>query len=123
MARGKQENRDRPGKHNSGGTPSEKQNNTRQATTARNSTPGKGGPAFRPHERHFDMIVDGVPYSVRSTPFLFNDELRFRVRINGGTEHLFTWDTQASTLRAIDDESSTIPSVLEEALSERLQSK
>ena len=87
-----------------------------------NGTPGKKIPAFRGGERNFDLVVDGVPYSVRSTSFLFNEELRYRVRINEGTEHLFTWDSQAGMIRAIDDESSTLPSVLEQALNERLRS-
>ena len=125
MSRSGNENRrPQPGKRHRGGSPSEKQTKTTDSGSHRsNPAPGNKIPAFRIHERNFDLVVDGVPYSVRSTPFLFNEELRFRVRINDGTEHLFTWDSQAGMIRAIDDESSTLPSVLEEALSERLQSK
>ena len=124
MAR-RDEKRQRPSaKRHRGGSPSEKQSKTTDSRAHRsNPSPGKKIPAFRTHARNFDLVVDGVPYSVRSTPFLFNEELRFRVHINGGTEHLFTWDSQAGMIRAIDDESSTLPSVLEEALSERLRSK
>jgi hypothetical protein len=126
MARSENEKRTRmPAKRNTGGSPAERQNKTTPVSnnTPATNAPGRMMPALRMDERNFDMVVDGVPYSVRSVPFLFNDEPRFRVCINGGTEHLFTWDSQAGMLRAIDDESSTIPSVVEEALSERLQSK
>ncbi len=120
MARNKNENRPRQ----TGKAPTEKANSSVIRSGDGHHTPaGKIIPAFRKHESKFDMIVDGVPYSVRSIPFLFNDEMRFRVSINGGAEHLFTWDSQAGILRAIDDEAAAIPSVVEEALSERLQAK
>ena len=71
--------------------------------------------------RNFDLVVDGVPYSIRSIPFLFNDESRFRIILNGSSEHVFTWDSQINMLRAINDDSSVLPAGLEEALSEKLQ--
>jgi|GEM_PF-419034 len=74
-------------------------------------------------ERNFDLLIDEVPYFVKATPFDFNGELRFSVRINNGTEHIFTWDSDLKALRAIDDDSSTLPDSLEEAISQRLQSK
>jgi hypothetical protein len=77
----------------------------------------------RADERNFNLVVDGVPYMVRSIPFVFNDELRFRIIINGDTEHLFTWDSQVRMLRAIDDDASLLPDGLEVALSEKLQSQ
>ena len=74
------------------------------------------------HERtkNFDLVVDGVPYSIKSTPFSFNDELRFRIILNGASEHVFTWDPQISMIRPINDDSSVLPAGLEEALSEKL---
>ena len=78
-------------------------------------------PGFRTNERNFDLLVDGVPYTIKSMPFLFNDELRFRIIINGASEHVFTWDSQINMLRAINDDSSVLPAGLEEALSEKLQ--
>jgi hypothetical protein len=44
------------------------------------------------HERirNFDLVVDGVPYPIKSTTFSFNNELRFRIALNGATEHIFT---------------------------------
>ena len=76
---------------------------------------------FRHHERNFGLVVDGVPYTVKSIPFLFNEELRFRIILNGSSEHVFTRDSQIGMLRAINDDSSILPAGLEEALSDKLQ--
>ena len=78
---------------------------------------------LRTEEKNFHLVVDRVPYFIRSIPVLFNDELRFRVIINGNTEHLFTWDSQIKMLRAIDDDSFDLPDRLEEAISQKLQSQ
>ena len=78
---------------------------------------------FRHHERNFGLVVDGVPYTVKSIPFLFNEELRFRIILNGTSEHVFTRDSQIGMLRAINDDSSVLPAGLEEALSDKLQSQ
>ncbi|HKC34848.1 MAG TPA: hypothetical protein VKB95_02265 [Chitinophagaceae bacterium] len=83
----------------------------------------KKSPIFRIDERNFGLVVDGVPYTVKSIPFSFNDELRFRIILNGASEHVFTWDSEIGMLRAIDDDSSVLPAGLEEALSEKLQSQ
>ena len=83
----------------------------------------KKKPAFRTNEKNFDLLVDGVPYTIKSMPFLFNNELRFRIIINGATEHVFTWDSEIAMIRAINDDSSVLPAGLEEALSEKLQSQ
>ena len=67
--------------------------------------------------------MDSVPYLIRATPFQFNGETRYRVSLNGGSEHVFTWDSSLGQLRAIDDDASTLPDNVEEAISEKLQSK
>ncbi len=77
----------------------------------------------QPGERKFDILVDSVPYMVKAAPFTFNGETRYRVSFNGSPEHVFTWDSSLGQLRAIDDDSSTMPDSLEEAISERLQSE
>ena len=83
----------------------------------------KKSSSIRIDERNFNLVIDGVPYLIRSIPIVFNDELRFRIIINGDTEHLFTWDSQVRMLRAIDDDASLLPDRLEVALSEKLQSQ
>ena len=71
----------------------------------------------------FNLLVDNVPYLVTSKVYQFNGEKRYRVSINGNEEHIFTWDSDLKRLKAIDDEASTLPDILEEAISTKLQSK
>ena len=79
--------------------------------------------AFNTEERRFNLLLDSVPYLVSAKPFRFNGEVRYRVTVNGGFEHVFTWDSSLGQLRAIDDDASTLPDNVEEAISEKLQSK
>ena len=75
------------------------------------------------NEKSFNILIDGVPYLVSAVPFSFNGETRYRVSFNGSPEHVFTWDSSLGQLRAINDDSSTMPDNLEIAISEKLQSK
>ena len=68
-------------------------------------------------------MIDQVAYVVKSMPFSFNAETRFYVNVNEGPDHIFTWDSALGKLRAIDPDSALLPSTLEEAISQRLQSK
>lgn len=77
-------------------------------------------PSLQTGERSFELLVDGVPYVGKSVPFLFNDEMQFRVTLGDGIEHLFAWDSEINMLRFIDDESSMLPVGFEEALSDKL---
>ena len=72
-------------------------------------------------EHNFDLVVGGVPYTVNAEPFEFNTETRFKVRYNGGDEHIFTWDSSIGRLTAIDDDAGIIPDDVERAIAERLQ--
>lgn len=72
-------------------------------------------------ERRFDLLVDSVPYLVKASPFTFNEEIRYYISVNGGEDHVFTWDPEVSGLRAIDDTAASIPSALEEEISQRLR--
>jgi hypothetical protein len=69
----------------------------------------------------FELAIDGVPYSFTASPFTYNTETRYKVTYNG-TEHIFTWDSGLGRLAPINDDSSTLPVGLEEAIAERLQS-
>jgi hypothetical protein len=71
----------------------------------------------------FNLSVDEVPYVVETEPFLYNGEQRYYVKINGGEDHVFTWDSELRRLRAIDDDSVIIPDALEESISQRLQTR
>lgn len=95
---------------------------TRQQTGNRDAGVATEEIQPRANERSLQFIVDDVPYLVTAAPFSFNEETRFYVRINGGPEHVFTWDSDLKQLRAIDDEAGDLPDVLEEAISQKLQS-
>ncbi len=71
-------------------------------------------------EKVYDIKVDKVPYHIRVTPFLFNDEKRFRVSINGDSGHVFAWDPDIVGLHALDDDAAILPNGLEKAISDRL---
>lgn len=69
----------------------------------------------------FELLVDGVPYEVRATPFQFNDDVRFRVSYNGGQIYVFVWDQELRRLTAIGEDTGTIPDSLERAISQKLE--
>lgn len=69
----------------------------------------------------FELLVDGVPYRVSVEPYNYNSETRYKVRYNGGDEHIFTWDSRLGRMAPIDDDSATMPDDLEEAIAQRLQ--
>lgn len=71
-------------------------------------------------EQSFQLLLSGVPYVVKATPFEFNDETRFRVSYNGSDEFVFTYDTNVGQYVSIGDDSDTIPADLEVAIAERL---
>jgi hypothetical protein len=105
-----------------GGQPSEREDQSLVSEFARSTTsrPEQQKPSIHTDERRFNLLVDSVPYMVSAEPFRFNGEVRYRVSVNGGSEHVFTWDSSVSQFRAIDDEASTLPDNVEEAISEKL---
>jgi len=110
------------GKRETGNEPSERQQPETNDDRNRTAAPEQQLRSLPANERRFDLLVDSVPYIVQATPYKFNGEVRYRVSFNGGSEHVFTWDSSTGQLRAIDDEASTLPDNLEEAISEKLQS-
>ncbi len=70
-----------------------------------------------------EITVNKVPYRVEVKPFLFNENKRYEVRINGGEKHVFAWDTQLPGLRPLNDEAATLPDDLEREISHRLTRK
>lgn len=68
----------------------------------------------------FDFTVNKVPYRIEVSPFTFNDEKRFEIKVNGDDGHIFVWDPSVVGLRAIDDDSGALSPDLERAISERL---
>ncbi|MGZ3838021.1 MAG: hypothetical protein ACXVMS_12450 [Flavisolibacter sp.] len=72
-------------------------------------------------EQRFEIVLDGVPYSVTASPFDFNTERRYKVQYNGN-DHIFTWDSSLGRLAPIDEDAAEIPGNLEEAIAQKLQS-
>lgn len=68
----------------------------------------------------FQFILDGVPYSVKATPFKYNEGTRFTVTING-SEYIFAYDDKVSQYVAIDNDSSTLSQNVETEVGLRLQ--
>ena len=107
-------------KHGSAGRGASNQSNQRFVTN-----PGKE-PASDHDKRSsafstFNLNVDDVPYVVEAKSFDFNDDQRYYIRVNGGEDHVFSWDAQLRRFRSLDD-ASDIPTTLEEAISRKLES-
>lgn len=77
-------------------------------------------PDKRGVQKTLNMLVDDVPYVVKVESFSFNGETRFYIGLNEGAVHVFTWDSEVGRLRAIDDQSATIPDSVEEAISQKI---
>ena len=73
------------------------------------------------NRKSYDLLIDEVPYLVSTEPFTYNGEQRYYVSINGGPNHVFTWDSDLKRLAAIDRDAATLPDALEEEISSRLQ--
>ena len=71
----------------------------------------------------YNFVVDQIPYIVSVQPFTLNEQSRFYIQVNNGPEHVFTWDEQLKTIRAIDEDASQLPDALEEEISKKLQSQ
>ena len=68
----------------------------------------------------FQLLLNGVPYVVKASPFEFNTETRYSVSFNGSDEYIFTFDSSVGRYVAIGDDTSTIPDDVEVAIAEKL---
>ena len=73
-------------------------------------------------DQSFQLLLNGVPYVVKASPFEFNTETRFTVSYNGSDEFVFTYDPTVGQYVAIGEDSETIPADVEVAIAERLYS-
>jgi hypothetical protein len=73
-------------------------------------------------DQSFQLLLNGVPYFIKATPFEFNGDTRFTVSYNGSDDFVFTYDTTVGHYVAIGDDTVTIPADLEVAIAERLYS-
>ncbi len=53
--------------------------------------------------------IDGVSYEVVATPYLYNDEIQYKVSINGSEEILFAFDADLGRYKAEVNNSIDIP--------------
>lgn len=70
--------------------------------------------------KSFSINIDNICYDVMVTPMMINDEKRFVININNAADHIYAWDEQVQSLRALDKEASVLPAILEKAISEKL---
>jgi hypothetical protein len=70
--------------------------------------------------QNFELLLDGVPYMIRATPYEFNTETRFTVTFNGSTEYVFAYDPTLRRYAGLGDEAVDIPDTLEREISDRL---
>ena len=73
-------------------------------------------------EQIFDIVLDGVSYLVKVTPFEFNQDMRYYVSVDDGPTNLFLWDVEMKQIRSLDDTASVLPDGLEKEISDRLMS-
>src|SRR5689334_9031797 len=75
------------------------------------------------NRRLYDLLVDEVPYLINTEAFTYNGEQRYYVTVNGGPQHVFTWDADLKRLTILDtdEDSATLPEALEAELSKKLQ--
>ena len=71
-------------------------------------------------EKNFEFLVDKIPYQIKVMPETFNDEQRFRIKINGDEGHIYAWDPETVSLQALDDDAAILPDGLEKAISDKL---
>jgi len=79
--------------------------------------------AAKDNERHFNLLVDEIPYRVEFEPFFFNEQVRYYVSVNAGPKDVFVWDTSVQLFRAINDKASVLPAALEQAISVKLETQ
>jgi hypothetical protein len=71
-------------------------------------------------DQSFQLLLNGVPYVVKASPYQFNTETRFSVSFNGSDDYIFTYDATVGRYVAFGDDTATIPDDLEVAISEKL---
>jgi hypothetical protein len=119
---GKSEPASNHSRHKTGGSPSIPQEKTVDTDITRDTKASNGSQrTSKSNEKTYNILVDDVPYIIKASPFTFNEETRFYISINGGEDHVFTWDSEVKRLRAIDDSAGELPDAVETAISDKLQ--
>jgi len=106
-------------KHGSAGRGARNQSNQRFVSDGKKE-PASDHDKRAANFRSFDLTVDDIPYHVEAEGYQFNDQERFNVRVNGGTDHVFAYDGEMGRFRSLDDDATTLPDALEEGISRKL---
>jgi hypothetical protein len=107
-------------KHGSAGRGASNQSNQPFATDNERQ-PASNHNRAAGNNKHYEMAVDGVPYIINASPFEFNTEIRYVVKVNGTEEYLFLWDNSVGRFAAVGDNSSLLPDNLENVIAQKLQ--
>lgn len=75
-----------------------------------------------PNDRlyQFDIDVDHVKYYVEAMPFSFNEQVRYKIAVNGRPANIFAWDQEVELYRPIDDDATLLPDGLIRAVNRKL---
>ena len=68
---------------------------------------------------NLQLVIDGVPYAVKATPYSFNSEKRFKVHYDGD-EYIFAYDSQMSRYTTIGDGAENMPDRVESEIAGKL---
>ena len=77
-------------------------------------------PGNSKNQRRFNVIVDGVGYSISVSPFTFNDQIRYNVGVNEEDPAVFAWDSDMSMFMSLSDDTILLPDGLLQAINEEL---
>lgn len=68
----------------------------------------------------FNIDVDHVKYYVEAMPFSFNEQVRYKVAVNGRPANIFVWDQDVELYRPLDDDATVLPDGLIWAINRKL---
>ena len=68
----------------------------------------------------FEMVVNGSRIHVKATPYLLNNETRFRVSYNDSPVHIFSYNPERGSLRLIAENKAVMPAPIERAIVQTL---
>lgn len=64
----------------------------------------------------FEIVVEGSRVHVKATPYLLNNETRFRVSYNDSPVHIFSYNPEIGSMRLIEENKAEMPAPIERAI-------
>lgn len=62
---------------------------------------------------HMTFSVDGIPYDVKASPHLYNNEIQYLVSINGSEDVIFVFDKELGRYSAQGNNTIQVPDPLD----------